>query len=295
MRIALHDSENKKYPNLALMKLSAWHKTQGDDVEFYSELFDYDKIYSSKVFTFTEENKYLPLDTEKGGTGYNIKNNLPDEIEHICPDYSLYGINYSMGFLTRGCSNKCKWCIVPVKEGNIKPNADIEEFARHKEVVLLDNNVLASEHGLKQIEKISKLGLKIDFNQGLDARLIDNSIAKLLSKVKWLKPLRLACDSQSQKKHIQNAVQLLRKHNCTPRRYFVYAIIQDIEESLDRIEFLRSLNLDPFCQPYRDFENNTEPTHIQKRLARYVNHKAIFKSVSFSDYISGFDRYSEII
>lgn len=284
--IGIHDSENKKYPNLALMKISAYHKSIGDNVEFYSELYDYDKIYSSKVFTFTEENKYLPVGSSKGGTGYGLKNNLTEEIEHICPDYSFYGINYSMGFLTRGCPNKCKWCIVPDKEGNIKPHADIEEFTRHKEVVLLDNNVLASEYGLKQIEKIAKLGLKIDFNQGLDARLIDNSVAQLLSKVKWLKPLRLACDSQSQKKHIKTAVELLRKNNCTPKRYFVYAIIQNIEESLDRIEFLRSLNLDPFCQPYRDFNKNEEPMKEQKRLARYVNHKATFKSIKWNEYIN---------
>lgn len=286
MKIAFHDSENKKYPNLALMKLSSWHKSKGDSVSFFDPLYDYDIIYSSKVFTFTIDDPYLPKSAIKGGTGYNINSFLPEEIEHMIPDYSLYGINYSMGFLTRGCPNKCKWCIVPEKEGHVRAHSDIEEFAKHKDVVLLDNNVLASEHGIKQIEKISKLKLKIDFNQGLDARLIDNSVAKLLSKVKWLKPLRLACDSQSQKKHIEKAVELLRKNNCTPKRYFVYAIIQDIDESLDRIKFLRSLNLDPFCQPYRDFDKNTEPTKEQKMLARYVNHKATFKSISWQDYKS---------
>jgi len=286
LKIGLHDADNTKYPNLALMKISAWHKAKGDNVLFCVPIMSkcFDRVYSSKVFTFTSET-LLQGNVQKGGTGYLLFDKLSDEIEHICPDYSLYNIDYSMGFLTRGCPNHCGWCIVNKKEGNIFANADIDEFLRHKKVVLMDNNVLASDHGIEQIEKIANLNVKVDFNQGLDARLIDDSIARRLSKLKWLHPLRLACDCQSQMPIIQKAVTLLRWHNTTPSRYFVYCLIEDVDEALERVRFLKGLYLDPFAQPYIDFQNKIIPTKRQKDFARWVNHKAIFKSVEWKDYI----------
>ena len=131
-----------------------------------------------------------------------MTNTLPSEIDKLCPDYSIYPkFTAAYGFLTRGCPNKCSWCVVPSKEGNIQPYADIEDFLQgRKEAVLMDNNVLAHEHGLQQIEKMIKLGIKIDFNQGLDARIIakDKSIAELLSKVKWSWYLVFRITSQTQ-------------------------------------------------------------------------------------------------
>ncbi len=284
MRIALHDSEcGSKYPNLALMKISAWHKSQGDSVEWFNQFSEYDKVYSSKVFTWTNESPYLPKGTCKGGTGYGLTYCLSNEIEHICPDYSLYNCQQSYGFLTRGCPRKCKWCFVPEKEGSVVAHADITEFAIHNEVILMDNNVLAHPHGINQIEKIIDLGLKVDFNQGLDARLIDDSVAKLLSKVKWLKPLRLACDSIKMINHVHKAVELLRWNNCTPRRYFCYVLIDDIDDALERIRFLKGIDVDAFAQPYRD-RNGSEPTKKQRQLARWVNHKAEFKSRTWDSY-----------
>ena len=285
MKIALHDADKNNYPNLALMKISAFHKSLGDDVSWnFSLLDEYDIIYSSKVFTFTPEDDYLSRTVIKGGTGYKTNKNLPDEIEHIMPDYSLYGIDYSMGFLTRGCSNHCKWCVVPEKEGEIRAHADIEEFAAHKDVVLLDNNVLASNYGLRQIEKIAKLGLRIDFNQGLDARLIDGYVAKLLSKVKWITTLRLACDSQSMIEPVRKAITLLRWYNVAPRRYSVYTLAMDLEETLTRIKFLKGMNVDPFVQPYRDLKGKIEIKAELKDLARWANHKAVFKSSTWEEY-----------
>jgi hypothetical protein len=285
MRVALHDHEQNGYPNLALMKLSAWHKSQGDDVQPYMELMQnsYDKVYSSKIFTWTALDKSLPSAAEIGGTGYDIKKVLPREIEFICPDYDFYNCKKSYGFLTRGCPNKCSWCFVPEKEGDIKSNQNIEDFLRHDEVVLMDNNVLAHEHGIKQIEKLIKLGVKVDFNQGLDARLIDNSIAKLLGKIRWSPTIRLACDTMAQMEPIRKAVELLRWHNATPRSYFVYVLVKDVTDALERIRFLKGLSLDPFCQPYRD-KQGTPPTSEQKKFSRYVNHKAIFKSITWEEY-----------
>ena len=285
MKIALHDNDETRYPNLALMKLSALYKSRGDTVEWFNPLFnDADIVFSSKVFTWTKPSPYLPKDSVVGGTGHDIEVGLSVEAEHICPDYGLYRCTQSYGFLTRGCPNKCKWCFVPEKEGKIRPHADIEEFARHKDVVLMDNNVLAHKHGIEQIEKIVKLGLRVDFNQGLDARLIDEKMAKLLAKVKWLEPLRLACDQFSQMEAIQKAVVSLRWHNCTPRNYFVYCLVtEDIDDAVERVRFLKGMNLDPFCQPYRD-KNGTKPSRIQKDFARWVNHKAEFKSSTWGEY-----------
>lgn len=288
--IALHDADiktRKPFPNLALMKISAFHKKMGDHVEFFTALnaSKYDKVYSSKVFTLTPDDPYLPKETIFGGTGNDIRLCLSEEIEHIMPDYTIYGCDKSYGFLTRGCPNKCPWCFVPEKEGGIREHSDIDEFLMHKSAVLMDNNVLASEHGLRQIEKIIKLGVKVDFNQGLDARLIDDCVARLLSKVSWLHPVRLACDSSSQIPAIQNAVSLLRRHECKPKNYFVYTLIKDVEESLDRIKFILSLGCDPFAQPYRD-KLNTPPSIIQKQLARWTNIKAICKSCTFPEYKS---------
>ncbi len=290
MKIGLHDPDETKYPNLALMKISAWHKAKGDEVSFYTPLEDYDKVYSSQVFTWTidpyflNQAIFLPGKFERGGTGYKLFKDLPDEIEHICPDYSLYGIDYSLGFLTRGCPNECHWCIVPKKEGHIKAHADIEEFTRHKKVVLMDNNILACWHGIEQIEKIIKFKLKVDFNQGLDARYIDDSTAKLLSKVKWLHPLRLACDFAAQTEPLFKAVRLLRWHNVKPMRYFVYMLVEDIQGALARAKFIKGIYCDPFAQPYRDYENKIKITQEQKNFARWVNHKAIFKSILWEDY-----------
>lgn len=241
-------------------------------------------IYSSKVFSWTPEYAYLPDGTNKGGTGYGISGDLPEDIEHICPDYNFYGVDYSLGFLTRGCIRSCPWCVVPSKEGALRAHADIEEFCRHKNVVLMDNNVLAHIHGIEQIEKMARMGLRVDFNQGLDARLIDEPIARRLGALKWLAPIRLSCDHKGQMPSIEKAVRLLRQAGATPKDYSCYTLVNDIDDALERVEFLRSLGVKPFAQPYRDFSQNKEPDRELKRFARWVNHKAIFNTVSWSEY-----------
>jgi hypothetical protein len=242
-----------------------------------------DKVYSSKVFTYTDPDPYLPSWAECGGTGIDIGVTLPDAIEHTCPDYSLYGHVYSMGFLTRGCPRKCKWCVVPDKEGDIRAHADIEEFAKHRDVVLLDNNVLAHPHGIKQIEKMATMDLRVDFNQGLDARMIDDGIARRLGKLKWLHPLRLACDHRGQIDSVRKAVEHLRWHNVTPYRYFCYVLVKDVEDAVERVRMLKGIGVDPFAQPYID-KDGTPPTKEQRQFARWVNHKAEFKSRTWEEY-----------
>ena len=205
MRIGLIDVDGHSFPNLALMKLSAWHKSKGDQVEWYYPLTSghMDKVYMSKVFTFTPDYwYYIDADEiEKGGTGYkDYTKVLPEEIEHIKPDYSIYPqYDFAVGFLTRGCIRKCKWCVVPRKEGNIRPHDTWQNIKREDsdKIVFLDNNVLASDHGLSQIEELTHTNIHVDFNQGLDARLITDDIAKMLAKVKWIRSLRVACDTSA--------------------------------------------------------------------------------------------------
>lgn len=285
MDVALHDYDATAFPNLALMKLSNFCKAAGHSVRFFRQGQKYDKVFSSKVFTFTDcdETIFSGLNVTFGGTGTDGVD-LPDKIEHYMPDYGLYGSKFSQGFLTRGCPNKCDWCIVPSKEGGIRKNADVEEFLQHKNVVLMDNNVLAHDHGIAQIKKMSRLGLKVDFNQGLDARRIDNGIARRLAALKWLAPLRLACDTFSQMSEVQRAIRRLRYHNCTPTRFFVYLLVKDVSDALERVKFLKGLGVDPFAQPYMDFRENTEPTIEQRSFARWVNHKAVFKKTTWEQY-----------
>lgn len=283
MKIALHDNDQTRYPNLALMKLSAQAKQDGHEVAWYDPLFPADQVYSSKVFTFSQASQYLPDSTIKGGTGYGLGDCLPNNVEHIMPDYSLYGINYSMGFTTRGCPRKCAHCFVPNKEGDIRPNADVSEFLAHDKLVLMDNNILAHDHGIAQIEKLARLQVSVDFNQGLDARLIDDRMARLLSGLKWLAPLRLACDHPAMIEPVRRAVEHLRWHNVTPARYFCYVLVKDVPQAVEVVRVLKSLNVDPFCQPYRD-PQGTEPAKEQRDFARWVNMKATFKTVAWEDY-----------
>ena len=288
MRVALHDSDNTGFPNLALMKLSAWHKTQGDTVEWWNALLPYDKVYSSKVFTFTPENPYLPENTVKGGTGYGILDELPPEIDAMFPDYSIYlKCDHAIGFLTRGCIRKCPWCIVPKKEGKIRPYRTWQEIKRpdSRDIVFMDNNVLAHEWGLKQIEDMGGKNVRVDFNQGLDARLITDDVAQMLARLKWINYIRMSADTDAMLDVVLTAIDRLGKYGVKPYRVFVYVLVQDVESGERRAIALRDIGANPFAQPYRDFTTNAEPPQEQRDLARWVNHKAIFKTVpTFAEY-----------
>lgn len=288
MRIGLHDSDNTGFPNLALMKLSAWHKAQGDSVEWWNALLRYDRVYSSKVFTFTHENPYLPENTVKGGTGYGILDELPPEVDAMFPDYSIYPkCDHAIGFLTRGCIRRCPWCIVPKKEGQIRPYRTWQEIKRpdSRDIVFMDNNVLACEHGLEQIEDMGGKKVRVDFNQGLDARLITDDVARMLARLKWIQFIRMSADTDAMLDVVLTAIDRLGKYGVKPYRMFVYVLVQDIESAERRAIKLRDIGANPFAQPYRDFTTNAEPPQEQRDLARWVNHKAVFKSVrTFSEY-----------
>ena len=296
MNVSILSVDSHNFPNLALMKIASWHRSRGDIVDWYPPMNFYrsDRIYASKVFTFTPDfHEYRVCDPEpiRGGTGYDSSVKLPDEIENAAPDYSIYPQfrDTAFGFLTRGCIRNCPWCIVPKKEGHIRPVADIEQIAgSRKKVVLMDNNVLASpaDFMFRQLKKIADMQIAIDFNQGLDARLMTLKIARLFAKIHWIRFIRFAADSPGSVKYVRKAVNLLRKAGCR-KRIFCYMLVKDdLKEAENRLRELVRMDVLPFAQPYRDFTTNAEPPKIQRDFARYANVKGgkICLTTPFSEY-----------
>lgn len=290
MKVGLYILEDK-FPNLAAMKVSTYHRQAGDEVLQYMPIYHraYDKVYAFSVFSWTSKQHVLS-DMVVGGTGFSVSSKLPAEIESATPDYSIYpDFENALGFLTRGCCNNCPWCVVPEKEGAISPYRTIDQvLGARKSAMLMDNNVLAIPFGIMQIKRAADLGVKIDFNQGLDARLVDQGIASLLASCNWIRYIRFALDSQSQKEAVQSAVARIRRSSMHRKQFMSYVLIRnDVEEALDRIEFLRALDVDPFVQPYRDPNNPLQKIpRLHRELARWANMKAAFKRYSFSEWLT---------
>lgn len=289
MKIGLIDVDGHNgFPNLALMRLSAWHKARGDAVEWWNGFVHYDRVCMSKVFTFTQDVDTM-IDVDeiiRGGTGYKDYGSLPPEIEATAPDYSIYpDVDYAIGFLTRGCIRACPWRIVPKKEGRIRPAATWREIKRpdSDKILFLDNNVLSSEHGLQQIEDMGDESVWVDFNQGLDARLITPEVAALLARLRWIRFVRLSCDTSDMLPVIEQAVAYMKEAGIPKSRFWSYMLVQDVAEAERRAMALKSMGVTPFAQPYRDYDGD-EPTEEQKSFARWVNNKAVFKSCSWQKY-----------
>ena len=280
MRIGLHDAEaqvvrNKTFPNYALMKLSAWHKQQGDHVEWWQPLGLYDTVYSSKVFSYTPENPYLPPDAIRGGTGYDVKSRLPEAVDGMFPDYSLYpDTPYAIGYITRGCPNQCRWCVVPEKEGKLQPYRRWEELVRldSQELVLMDNNILASDFGLEQLCGLAGSGYRIDLNQGMDARLVTPEIADLLARLDWIRFLRFSCDEASRLEAAIHTCELLGKYGVRPYRIFIYLLVtRDVEDAVLRVGRLKQLKgINLYAQAERNDRLGIMPNREQLRFVEYV-------------------------
>ena len=293
MKIGLIDVDGGKFPNLALMKISAFHKAKGDIVEWANPFFgNYDRVYKSKIFNFTPDDA-TPFDCEviKGGTGYDITSKLPKEIDDIHPDYSIYtqvDSKTAYGFITRGCPNKCKWCVVPIKEGNIQPYRDVDDIATNgrTNLILMDNNILASGYGLSQIEKIIDRGYRVDFNQALDARLVTNEIAQLLSNVKWLSAIRFGCDTPKQIEDCENAMRMIDHYRGKPFHYLMYSMINsDIEEAYYRLSYFRTNKFVRIvAQPYRDPNKLNKIPQWQKDIARWAMRREFWATCDFKDF-----------
>ncbi len=312
-RIGIIDVDGHNFPNLPLMKISAWHKSQGDQVEWYEPLLHgfpnepLDKVYMSKVFSFTPDYQYHVNASEvvKGGSGYCIRLEdgkevfdkqkdipLPTEIEHIYPDYSIYGISdTAYGFLTRGCPRGCHFCHVEAKEGrsSIKV-ADLNEFWNgQKNIVLCDPNILACKDWRSLLQQLIESGAWVDFNQGLDIRLMTEEKAEMLKQLK-IKQLHFAWDRYQDKEKILPQFKMFKEiTQIDIRKLIVYVLCNfdtTIEQDLDRIYTLRELGYWPYIMLYD--KANIPQGHKLRKMARWVNKRFIFaKCERFEDYLKG--------
>lgn len=333
MRIGLIDVDGHNYPNLPLMKLSAWHKAHGDTVEWYNPLLSghMDKVYMSKVFSFTPDYPYCVDADEvvKGGSGYCISLidgkevydkskdiDLPYEIEHTYPDYSLYDItDTAYGFLTRGCPRGCDFCHVKDKEGRKSYKvADLKEFWNgQKNIVLCDPNILACKEWKDLLQQLIDSKAKVDFNQGLDIRLMTEEKAEMLAKIK-LSSVHFAWDNYADKDMIVPKFEMFKRiTNIDMRKTAVYVLTNfdsTHEQDLERIYTLRDIGFFPDVRIYNkmdfvDTDKNGKPIRLKSmeilakkytleqivhfercwKMQRWVNMRSIFLSVpTFEEY-----------
>lgn len=279
--IALHDSEMDhfgkidKFPNYALMKISAYHKSNGDKVVWFmpAEAQLYDLVYSSKIFDFTPENPYLPENTIRGGTGYGIYKDLPKEIDDCFPDYTIYPkCDYAIGFLTRGCPNNCSWCYVPQKEGDIKPYRTWQEIVRPdtNKLTLMDNNILAHPHGIEQLRQLTYTNYRIDINQAMSVFLVTPEVADILSRIKWQKYIRFSVDHKAQIKEMYRVAELFKERGIPNSKLFIYILItENLDDDLQRIYSMRKLkSVTLYGMPYKDLRKRIMPKQWQTIMAQ---------------------------
>lgn len=309
MRVGLIDVDSSRFPNIALMKLSAYHKTKGDVVEWYSPWEEwYDIVYQSKVFSFSPDfDDCINADKViKGGTGYcfayedgkevyypELDTPLPEEVEHIYPDYSLYP-NFTQdtayGFLTRGCPRGCSFCIVEKKEGKCSRKvADLNEFwDGQKNIVLCDPNILACKDWRNLLQQLIDSKALVDFNQGLDIRMMTREKIEMLNQIK-IKEIHFAWDRYQDKDKILPKFQLfaelsnIHKKN-SGHKAIVYTLVNfdtTIEQDLERIYTLRDMGYWAYVMIY----DKEHCLPIYKKMQRWVNNRFIFaKCKRFEDY-----------
>lgn len=290
MKIGLIDVDGHNFPNLALMKLSAWHKAKGDDVEWWwTDMIHYDIVYMSKVFS-EEYSPDLPEPANadkvvKGGTGYGLENNLPPEIEHIYPDYSLYPEHTkdtAFGFLTRGCPRGCHFCIVAEKEGRRSVKvADLSEWWNgQRNIVLMDPNLLACKEHMDLLHQLIDSDAWVDVNQGFDCRLLTPENIDAINRMK-VKNIHFAWDYMKETDAVLRGLRLYsglatrKPHGNFGTVYTLTNFDTTMEENLFRIYTLRDMGFDPYVMIY---DKPSAPREV-RLLQRWCNNKIIFRSV----------------
>lgn len=281
MKIGLIDADSHNFPNLALMKISAYHKSKGDSVEWTIPMLKYDIVYQSKVFDFTpDENTCIQCERLiKGGTGYDLDNKLLPEIETIYPDYSLYGEKKAYGFLTRGCPRNCPFCIVGKKEGFKSVQvADLRQFWNgQKEIKLCDPNMLACSNCLELLQQLIDSKAWVDFTQGLDIRFMTDDVIDRMRQIK-VKMLHFAWDREKDSDIIIRNLMVFKKATgIDMRKTRVYVLTNyetDFDFDLYRVYKLKEMGYDPYIMIY---DKEHAPRRL-RRLQRQVNNKFIWYS-----------------
>lgn len=298
MKILIIDIDSK-IPNLALEKIALYHQRLGDEVIWDMPLIQADKTYVSCVFDW---NKYKCAQwegiAEIGGSGYSLEKTLPPEINAVKPRINL-------GFTTRGCIRNCPFCIVPKKEGKIRAVADIYDIwdSKAKEIILLDNNILALPEHFKLIcSQLRKEKLRVDFNQGLDCRLLTDEICQELFSLKHVYEIRFAFDDIAYKPLVLKALAMLRKNGLKDwqTRWYVYVGTKDtIDTVVERVNILRDNKqltylmrdkavlglpeyeaLMPWCNfPGRFKETTYKDLDMSKKQSQVIGQKELFKDI----------------
>ena len=284
--------DGHNYPNIALMKISAWHKQQGDLVEWWWGWGQYDRVYMSKVFDETySADVPEPLNAKeiiKGGTGYGLENKLPDEIERCFPDYSIYPKytkDKAYGFLTRGCPNNCPFCIVSKKEGRKSCKvADLDQWWNgQKNIILTDPNILACKDHMELLRQLAESNAWVDMNQGVDARLLNEDNIDALNKIK-IKRIHFAWDLMDRSEQVLKGLNLYLEHGKIKdhRRRAVYVLTNyntTMKENIYRIHTLQSIGYDPYVMIY---DKPHAPREV-RLLQRWCNNKKLFATCEWED------------
>lgn len=319
MRIGLIDVDGHDFPNIPLMKISAWHKSQGDSVKWYEPLMDamgepLDRVYMSKIFSFTPDFEYEinAKEVVRGGSGYCISmvdgkevfdkskdKDLPPEIEHIYPDYEIY---YDLipkvrttayGFLTRGCPRGCSFCIVAGKEGRCSRKvADLSEFWNGQpNINLCDPNLFACPDWKELAQQLINSNAVIDFNQGVDIRVMTEEKIEMIKRMK-VSVIHFAWDRYEDKDIITEKLDMWTKimgEKFNRRKVICYTLCNfdtTMEQNLDRIYWLRSRKITPYVMLYD--KEHIPIGHELKKLQRWVNNKILFWSCpTFDEYMKG--------
>lgn len=308
IKVGLIDVDGHNFPNIPLMKISAWHKKQNDSVEWYSQMFSecMDRVYVSKVFSFTPDYEYY-INAKKvyrSGTGYGIvllngkeiyreerDELLPPEIEHIYPDYGLYPElckDTAYGFLTRGCPLGCHFCHVGAKEGRQSYKvANLSEFWRgQKNIVLLDPNITDCTSWKELFQQLIDSRAWVDFSQGINIRSMTIEKAEMLQRMK-IKRIHFAWDRMKDKEQIIQKLQEFKQITGWDYRKMVVYILTNfdttLEQDLERIYTLRDIGYNPYVMIY-DKEHVKRGSDL-RRLQRWVNSRVAFAAVKkFEDF-----------
>ncbi len=292
MKVALYDVDSS-IPNLALMKLARHHRERGDDVTWFDPLWtaQYDKIYASKVFDFSDGSLLNSEQMVIGGTGWDKTKALPAEVESLQPDYTLYRYPHNIGFTMRGCRFRCKFCVVPEKEGQPYSNNTIEQIWQQRGsdfVVLLDNDFFGNPDWRERIAEMRKHDLRVSFSQGLNIRIITEEQAKALASVRFrslsglTKQVFFAWDQwgKGTEKLIEQGYERVTAAGVKPHEMAFYVLVgwnTTKEQDLYRINKLHDMGCEVYVMPY----NREDP--YQKALQRWNNGYA-WRNVAWKDF-----------
>ena len=289
MRVAIAQVDGK-WPNLALAKLAAHYRSLGCEVERFSPLtFPGDFVMASKVFSDTPDDPYLPDTASRGGWGFDTTTVLPGEVEDTKPDWSLWPWwRKDMGFTTRGCVRRCPFCIVPLKEGRLRVAAEFDDvWTGRDELVLLDANLTAApmDHFRRLCKTATERGVRLNFSQGLDARLLTDEHAEILRRSRTTKTIHMAFDHMRDEAAVRAAVETMKRAGWPAGRLMFYVLIgfdSTLAEDMERVQIVKSLGADPFVMKYE----RDDP--YQRRFARWVNNMVAFNSMTWEEWQATF-------